>query len=76
MSDTSSNHDAPAWIAQHIARRNAAQIPTDQPEAVAAYLRVLLVQCTEYAATPTGGPRTEVVPAEQIRNALRFLTRL
>src|SRR6266508_482023 len=56
----------PSWIAQHTAHRDAALIPTDQPHAVAAYLRALLSQCTEYAHTPTGGPSTEVVPAERI----------
>ncbi|WP_328617270.1 hypothetical protein OHS18_13600 [Amycolatopsis sp. NBC_00355] len=64
------------WIAQHAARRTAAQISTDQPRAVAAYLRTLLSRCTEYATTPTGGPMTEVVPVEQIRHALLYLTSL
>ncbi|MFJ1768023.1 hypothetical protein ACIOD2_47440 [Amycolatopsis sp. NPDC088138] len=73
MSDTTSTPD---WIAQHAARRTAAQIPTDQPRAVAVYLRTLLSQCTEYATTTTGGPMTEVVPVEQIRHALRYLTSL
>jgi hypothetical protein len=76
MSDTTSTPGAPDWIAQHAAHRTAAQIPTDQPRAVAAYLRTLLSQCTEYATTPNGGPMTEVVPVEQIRHALRYLTSL
>lgn len=76
MSDTTSTHSVPDWIAQHAARRTAAQIPTDQPHAVAAYLRTLLSQCTEYATTPSGGPMTEVVPVEQIRHALRHLATL
>ena len=65
---------APAWLAAGAAYRDAARIPTDQPHAVAEYLRALLSRCTEYAHTSAGGPWTEVVPAERIRHALKHLT--